>query len=136
MGETLTAPTSDIAAADGIADAVFEYQWLRSGAEIDEADSKESPPVAADVGSTLSVTVSFNDDEGNEESRTSAPTAAVVAATPSPIVDASTVPKDMLATLTEGAALILEDPGNGDFAIRVEVDPGATIGSMDIQISG
>ena len=42
----------------------------------------------------------------------------------------------MLATLTEGAALVLEDPGNGDFAIRVEVDPGATIGSMEIQISG
>ena len=38
-GETLTATTDDIEDEDGMTAAVFAYQWVRSGTDIDEATS-------------------------------------------------------------------------------------------------
>ena len=77
VGETLTASTSGISDADGLANASFTYQWLADDADIDGATASSYTVVAADAGKAIKVTVSFNDDEGNEESVTSAATAAV-----------------------------------------------------------
>ena len=77
VGESLTASTSDIADANGLANASFTYQWLADDADISGATGSSYTLVAADVGKAIKVTVSFTDDAGNEESVTSAATAAV-----------------------------------------------------------
>ena len=76
-GETLTAITTDISDADGLANASFTYQWLADDTEISGATGSSYTVVAADAGKTIKVQVSFTDDAGNEESVTSAATAAV-----------------------------------------------------------
>ena len=77
VGETLTTSTSGISDADGLTNASFTYQWLADDADINGATTSSYTLVAGDVGKVIKVTVSFTDDDGNEESVTSAATAAV-----------------------------------------------------------
>ena len=79
VGETLTADTSDIADADGLAKAAFSYQWQAGGADISGATDSTYTLVDDDAGKAVSVAVSFTDDAGSAESVTSAATAAVEA---------------------------------------------------------
>ena len=76
-GETLTATTTGISDADGLANATFTYQWLADDTEIGGATGSSYTVVAADEGKAIKVTVSFTDDAGNAETLTSAATAAV-----------------------------------------------------------
>ena len=82
VGETLTADTSDIADADGLAKAAFSYQWQAGGADISGATDSTYTLVDDDAGKAVSVAVSFTDDAGSAESVTSAATAAVEAPAP------------------------------------------------------
>ena len=84
VGEELTASTSDISDADGLADARFAYQWIRADSDISGATGSTYTAVEADEGERLKVRVSFTDDAGNAESLTSAATDAV-AARPEPL---------------------------------------------------
>ena len=59
--------------ADGMTNVSFSYQWIRR----DGTTDTDIDIVAADVGKTLKVRVSFDDDERNPETLTSAPTATV-----------------------------------------------------------
>ena len=83
IGETLTATTSDIQDSDGMLSAVFAYQWIRqdpkSGVNTIIGGATASTYVVAsdDVGKVLKVRVTFTDDGNNQESVTSAATAAV-----------------------------------------------------------
>ena len=77
VGETLTADTSAIADQNGLDATEFSYQWLADSADIQGATGNTYTLVAADVGKTITVLVSFTDDGGNEERLTSAATAAV-----------------------------------------------------------
>ena len=80
VGGTLTADTSGIADDDGVDSVAFSYQWQADGADISGATGSTYTLADADEGAAISVTVSFTDDAGNEESLTSAATAAVEAA--------------------------------------------------------
>ena len=80
VGEALTASTSGVSDADGLANAVFRHQWIRGGADISGATGATYAVVDADEGERLKVRVEFTDDAGNEESVTSAATDAVEAA--------------------------------------------------------
>ena len=83
IGATLTADTSEITDADGIPDDVaYSYQWIRVNADSTEIDIGEATgstyvPVAADLGLTLKVRVSFTDARGFSEEVVSAATADV-----------------------------------------------------------
>ena len=81
LGVTLIAGVTAIADEDGLTNAVFGYQWIRhdgnTGTDISGATASNYTLATADVGKTLTVKVSFTDDRGNEESLTSAATAAV-----------------------------------------------------------
>ena len=79
VGETLTVDTSGIADADGLDNVSFTYQWLAGDADIQDATASTYTPVVDDMGKAISVTVSFTDDAGHEETLTSAATAAVEA---------------------------------------------------------
>ena len=80
IGETLTAETSGVADADGLSNVQYEYQWLADAAEIAGATGSTYTLVAADEGKAITVEVGFTDDAGNNETLTSAGTAAVSAA--------------------------------------------------------
>ena len=77
VGETLAAETSAIADDDGLDNATFTYQWVADDTDIEGATNSTYTLAAADVGKAIKVEVSFTDDGGNEESLTSAATAAV-----------------------------------------------------------
>ena len=78
-GETLTADTSGIADEDGLTNATFTYQWLADDANIEGATGSTYTLSDSDEGKAIKVKVSFTDDAGNQETRTSAATAAATA---------------------------------------------------------
>ena len=86
MGETLTADASDIADADGLTSGSYSYQWTvndgTTDTDIQDATGSTYTPSVGDVGKTIKVRVSFTDDGGNAESRTSTATAPVAATVP------------------------------------------------------
>ena len=81
VGETLTADTSDIEDANGLANATFSYRWVSSDGttdtDIEKATDSTYKLVADNAGKSIKVIVTFADDAGNEETLTSAPTAPV-----------------------------------------------------------
>ena len=79
VGETLTAVTTGIMDADGLASPAYTYQWIRVETDSTETDisgatSSTYTLVAADLGTTIKVKVSFTDDASNPETLTSAAT--------------------------------------------------------------
>ena len=124
-GETLTADTSGLTDEDGLDNAAYVYQWVRtpsggSDADISGATSQTYAPVFADAGATLKVKVTVTDDEGHEASFTSAPTSAV-AALPRPEV---TVASD--GDVTEGDTVTFTLTRTGDTAETLDVAYGVT----------
>ena len=79
VGQTLSADTTTIADADGLENAVFQYQWLADDADIAGATGASYTVVSEDAGKAIRVRVTFTDDEGNEETLTSAPTVVTTA---------------------------------------------------------
>ena len=81
VGKTLTADTSDIDDQDGLANAVFSYQWVRedggTDTDIENATDSTYTLTEDDQGKTVKVRVNFTDDEGNPESVTSDATEAI-----------------------------------------------------------
>ena len=86
VGETLSVDTSGIADADGLTNVSYSYRWVANDEGTDANISSETDAtytlVAADVGDTIKVKVTFTDDAGNEEALTSGATDAVAAADP------------------------------------------------------
>ena len=114
VGETLTADTSGIADEDGLDNATFSYQWLSSrDTAIPGATGSTYTLVSADLGKTIKVKVSFTDDEGNEESLTSAATASVADSSNNPATGAPTISGTMQVgqTLTASTSGIADDDG-------------------------
>ncbi len=129
VGETLTANTSGIADADGLANATFSYQWLADDSEIAGATNATHTLAAADEGKVIKVRVSFTDDAGNEETLTSAATGAVDARPNTPATGAPTI-SDSEAYVTveieDGDDTVSwSDPGNcsSDYNLYLAVTP-------------
>ena len=111
VGETLTANTTDISDSDGLNKATFTYQWL-ADADITDATGSTYALVAADEGKTVKVRITFTDDAGNDESLTSAPTAAVTASnTPATGEPTITGTAQVGETLTANTAGIADSDG-------------------------
>jgi hypothetical protein len=77
VGSTLGA-LQTLADVDGL--GTLQYQWSRAGVAIAGATSSTYLVLAVDVGSTVSVTVSYTDGKGSAERVSSAATAAVTVA--------------------------------------------------------
>ena len=79
--KTLTAHTSGIADDNGLNNAVFAYQWVKTTNGTDADISGETGPTytvtASDAGSSFKVTVAFTDDAGYSEILTSTSTETV-----------------------------------------------------------
>ena len=139
VGETLTAVTSGIMDADGLASPTYTYQWIRvngTDADISGATSSTYTLVVADEGKTIKVKVTFDDDAGNTETRTSAATATVAAAntpaTGAPTITGTARVGETLTAVTSGItdADGLASPTYTYQWIRVDTD------STETDISG
>ena len=118
VGELLTADISNIGDADGIADADFEYQWIAfdgtTDSDISGATGETYRPLLAHLGQTIKVRVSFDDDDDNAESLTSAATAAVTASTYGQVIWAATltVEEETVAAGTFFGFSLISDRGS------------------------
>ena len=110
VGETLTADTPGVADEDGLGNVQYEYQWLADDSDISGAANATYTLVAADKGKVVKVRVTFTDDEGNDESLTSAATDAVAARPNSPATGAPTIS----GTVQVGEALTADTSGLAD----------------------
>ena len=138
VGQTLTADTSGIADAGGLTNPAFSYQWMADDTNIQDATDPTYTLTEDDEGKTIRVTVSFTDDGNNEETLTSEATHVVA---PDPglltgfaLLDATD--QTVVATLSEGDEVGLPDPADGIYAIRADAEPGATIGSVKLELTG
>ena len=126
VGQTLSADTTAISDADGLENAVFQYQWLAEDADISGATGATYTVVSGDVGQAIRVSVAFTDDGGHEETLTSAPTAVVTVAglqLQSATVDGSTL------TLTYSEVLDNSVfPPSTAFAVNVNGSPRSVTG--------
>ena len=132
VSETLTAATTDIADADGLTSATFAYRWLADDAEISGATGSSYTLTSSEQGKAIKVRVTFTDDASNEESLTSAATAAVAARPNSPATGAPTISgtAQVGETLTAGTTAIADSNGltNATFGYQWLAD--------DAEISG
>ena len=108
VGETLTAVTTGIADANGLTSPTYTYQWIRvdgtDEADIASANSSTYILVDADLGKTLKVRVTFDDDLGHTETLTSAATATVGAVVTAPTVSTVAVTSSPASGDTYGPA--------------------------------
>ena len=117
VGQTLTAGTTAIMDADGLTSVSYTYQWIRvdrcTETNISGATASTYTLVAADLGTTIKVRVSFTDDASNPETLTSAATAAVSAAANTPATGAPTITgtAQVGQTLTAGTTAIMDADG-------------------------
>ena len=126
VGETLTASISGIADADGLTGVTYSYQWLSSrDTEIQGATGASYTLVPADRDKTIKVRVTFTDDGGTEETLTSAPTAAVIAVTPTSGGICDRTPQVRAATLAKL-------PGVSDCSVVTDVDLGGIKQEIDL----
>ena len=91
VGQPLAVDLTGIADADGLTNVSYSYQWVRVDAdglsnEVDITDATDATYtlIDADLGTTLKVRVTFDDDAGNTETLTSAATATVTTAAGAP----------------------------------------------------
>ena len=111
VGQMLTASTSGISDSNGLANAIFTYQWIANDGtedtDIQDATGSTYTVGADDEGKTIKVRVSFTDDGGNQETRTSDVTVAVAAipnsaATGAPTISGTAQVGQMLTASTSG----------------------------------
>ena len=135
VGETLT---SGIADEDGVDNVSFSYQWLADDEAISGAVGSTYTLVEADESTTITVQVSFIDDEGNEEESTSAPTATVEAATQpnNPATGAPTISgtAQVGETLTADTSGIVDEDGLSNAAFNYQWI--SNDGTSDTDITG
>ena len=105
-GMTLTAGLGDIADADGRPASGYSYQWTRGGNDIVGATGSSFMLSSGNYGQKFRVRVSFTDDAGHSESRTSDETRPVAPAAAACPTDAETV---WCARLTVGHQTEEED---------------------------
>ena len=140
VDETLTADTSGIADEDGLDNATFSYQWIRSDGNNDTDISGQTGStytlVSADKGKTIKVRVAFTDDADNEETLTSAATTAVAARPNTPATGLPTISgtAQVDETLTADTSGIADEDGldNATFSYQWTRSDG----NNDTDISG
>ena len=126
VGQTLTAVTTGITDADGLTSPTYTYQWIRVDGTDEEDISGENSStytlVDADLGKTIKVKVSFDDDASNAETLTSAATVTVTAAGTTNTAPTVANPiQDQTATV--GTVLTYAFPAN----TFNDTDPGGTL---------
>ena len=110
VGETLTAATSAISDSNGLTNAVFSHQWIRStnGSDNEITDATGSTYVItnADIDKAIKVHISFTDDDGYSETLTSNATTSVPV--PAPVIVPPEEPQIAQQAGDDGETLVLD----------------------------
>ncbi len=145
LGRTLTANADDIEDENGLDNASFRYQWIMvfgDGGEIGipNATGRKFTIGADRLGYKLKVRVSFRDDAGFSESRTSAATGTIPRSIDeTDLVDNADDPDDFNGT-TRGAQRAQGFRTAGHFpeyefeSVRIRFASGNTATDMDVEI--
>ncbi len=140
VGEVLKADATNIADDDGLDSATFSYQWVSNdgnvGTEIEGATDATYTLAPADFGKTITVRVSFTDNFGSYESRTSAPTGPVELAPPQPVTGAPTIIGMIGVGETLTASVSDIQDGNGLDGVEFSYQWLLSDGSLDTEIEG
>ena len=137
VGETLTADTSGIGDADGLANVSYVYQWIRTdgGTDTDITGATDSAYTLTndDQGKTIKLKVTFNDGKGNSETLT------IVSA--SDVGESEQKPQLLVSNLGVNVATGIMRPLSAArsgfaqaFTTGTETD-GYALGSVGIQVS-
>jgi len=126
--QTLTADTSSLSDQDGL--GTFSYQWLREGSAITGATASTYTTTASDIGKALSVTVSYTDGLGTEESVTSAETSAIANVNDTPEGEAKIL-RSAENILSVDTSSIADNDGLGTFTFQWLANGQAVIGANE-----
>ncbi|MCP4474815.1 MAG: hemolysin, partial [Gammaproteobacteria bacterium] len=125
QGQILSANTAGISDADGL--GTFSYQWQAGGADIVGANAASYSLTQSEVGSSITVTVSYTDAGGTGESLTSAEVGPVANTNDAPvgllIIEGTPSQGETLSVNTTG---ISDADGLGAFSYQWQAD-GADI---------
>ena len=125
VGQVLAVDVTGIEDEDGLHDVEYTYQWVRVDADGTSNEEDITDETAAtytltddDLGKKVKIEVSFPDDFGSDEQRTSAPTETVTAV-------AMTTPG---VTVSTTALTVTEEDTTGDsYTVVLDSQPTATV---------
>ena len=132
VGQPLAVDLTGIEDADGLTNVSYSYQWVRvdadgmsNPADITDATDATYTPVDADLGKTLKVRVTFDDDAGNTETLTSAATVTVTRAAGAP-----GSPSNLSATVGVGQVVLVWQHTRGSGGTRSSYEYRSSGGDM------
>ena len=133
VGQPLAVDLTGIEDADGLANVSYSYQWVRvdadglsNPADITDATDATYTLDDADLGKTLKVRVTFDDDGGSTETLTSAATATVT-----PAAGAPASPSNLSVTVGVGqVVLVWQHPQGGVGGTRSSYEYRFSAGDM------
>ena len=132
VGQPLAVDLTGIADADGLTNVSYSYQWVRVDAdgtsnEVDITDATDATYtlVDADLGKTLKVRVTFDDDGGSTETLTSAATATVT-----PAAGAPGSPTNLSATVGVGQVVLVWQHPTGTRPVHTHYEYRSSAGAM------
>ena len=125
VGQVLAVDVTGIEDEDGLHDIEYTYQWVRVDADgtSNEADITDATAATYtltddDLGKKVKIEVSFADDFGSDEQRTSAPTDTVTGLNSAPVFSQTTqarsIAENTAAGQDVGAAVTATDADAGD----------------------
>ena len=125
VGQELAVDVTGIEDEDGLHDIEYTYQWVRVDADgtsneedITDATADTYTLTDGDLGKKVKIEVSFSDDFGSDEQRTSAPTDTVTAV-------AMTTPG---VTVSTTALTVTEEDTTGDsYTVVLNTQPTANV---------
>ncbi|WP_420626844.1 fibronectin type III domain-containing protein [Candidatus Poriferisodalis sp.] len=130
VNQVLRAHTSGIVDPDGIAGASFAYQWMAGGRAIDGADGASFTLTPDERGQAIAVRVTFIDNAGYPESRTSSSTMTVQPASECPgagsgptptLIEVEAVPVVVESTTEKYYVLYVRHQLDADTAVEIPV---------------
>ena len=132
VGQPLAVDLTGIEDADGLAGVSYSYQWVRVDADglsnaVDITDATDATYtlVDADLGKTIKVKVTFDDDGGSTETLTSAPTVTVT-----PAAGAPGSPTNLSATVGVGQVVLVWQHSQGVGGTRSHYEYRSSPGDM------
>ena len=132
VGQPLAVDLTGIEDADGLANVSYSYQWVRvdadgmsNPADIADATDATYTLVYADLGKTLKVRVTFDDDGGSTETLTSDATATVTTAAGAP-----DSPSNLSATVGVGQVVLVWQHSQGVGGTRSSYEYRSSAGGM------
>ena len=117
VGQELAVDVTGIEDEDGLHDIEYTYQWVRVDADGTYTLTDD------DLGKKVKIEVSFSDDFGSDEQRTSAPTETVVAAATAPTVSTVAVTSSPASGDTYGTGEMIRFTVTFDQAVTVTGTP-------------